>query len=288
MSGDVVPAAAAAEAEAAVAAAYNRMRPFFSNLLDDLGATDCFALDGDSLLLELLGGERLDWAHGGQFLQLRAALETLLGGIARANSASLRSYAVFFDASASVQPGAAAAAARALLAAWLPQLGVPVLRFPAWWSDEWRAWLARTRPAMLLLTDLPQGGGGDGAVGAADAAAEFERRRCFLRAQVVHSMAQGLTVAFMSELRFPGAARCGSGPGTAVREVAEPRQGPVAAALPDATQPLLHLPPSCPPWHQRATCLVSAAAGAAPPTAPAPQRRRPVQWAKRSRAAVQQ
>ena len=64
-----------------VDAAYAGLRPFYSNLLDDMGATDSFLICGHSLLLELLAGERLDWSHGGQFLQLRAALERFIAGI---------------------------------------------------------------------------------------------------------------------------------------------------------------------------------------------------------------
>lgn len=35
-------------------------------------------IDGDSLLLELLGEESLDWSHGGQFLHLTYLLERFL------------------------------------------------------------------------------------------------------------------------------------------------------------------------------------------------------------------
>lgn len=35
-------------------------------------------IDGDSLLLELLGEESLDWSHGGQFLHLTYLMERFL------------------------------------------------------------------------------------------------------------------------------------------------------------------------------------------------------------------
>ncbi|KAL4440400.1 hypothetical protein ABPG75_003401 [Micractinium tetrahymenae] len=226
-------AAALAQAELVVRVAYSSLRPFYSNLLDDLGATDFFVIGGDALLLELLGGERLDWQHGGQFLQLRAALEAFVAGIDRANTAGLHRWVVFFERSAAVLPNAAARAARALVAAWLPALGVPVLRFPSWWSEEWLTWVRRTRPAMLLLTDLPQRqpdssgtssedasqashddshtsisdsvsrNGADGSRSRCDNVAAWQQRRLFLQAAVVHGQAAGLQVAFMSELRSP-------------------------------------------------------------------------------------
>ncbi|PSC67145.1 putative phosphoinositide phosphatase SAC9 [Micractinium conductrix] len=185
-----------------VDAAYAGLRPFYSNLLDDMGATDSFLICGHSLLLELLAGERLDWSHGGQFLQLRAALERFIAGINAANTTGLRYWVVLFDASAAVLPGAAAQAALALAASWLPALGVPTLRFSAWWGEDWRQWLERVRPSMLLLTDLPQGDPSGGAAAAASSAAQLQRARLFLQAAVVANQAQGVQCAFMSELRF--------------------------------------------------------------------------------------
>ncbi|PSC67116.1 putative phosphoinositide phosphatase SAC9 isoform X1, partial [Micractinium conductrix] len=196
------PPRAAAVAADVVDAAYAGLRPFYSNLLDDMGATDSFLICGHSLLLELLAGERLDWSHGGQFLQLRAALERFIAGINAANTTGLRYWVVLFDASAAVLPGAAAQAALALAASWLPALGVPTLRFSAWWGEDWRQWLERVRPSMLLLTDLPQGDPSGGAAAAASSAAQLQRARLFLQAAVVANQAQGVQCAFMSELRF--------------------------------------------------------------------------------------
>lgn len=203
------PAEAAAASEAAVRNAYASLRPFFSDLLDDLGATDCFVVDGDALLLDLLGSERLDWSHGGQFLQLRAALEGFVAGVRAANTTDLCWHVAWFDASAALQPGAAAAAARALAAAWLEgPLGVPALRFASWWDADWAAWLAASRPAMLLLTDLP-GSSAAASAGAAEGdvpgGEAWEQRRLFLHAQVAHTGAAGIQCAFLSELRFMAA-----------------------------------------------------------------------------------
>ncbi|PRW57760.1 DEAD DEAH box [Chlorella sorokiniana] len=208
-------------AAAAVRQRYASLRPFYSNLLDDFGATDTFVVDGDALLVELLGSERLDWSHGGQFLQLRAQLEQFVAGVQAANSAGLRWWVAWFDCNRGLLPGGAAHAARALTAACLlGTLGVPALRFPSWWSEQWHEWLAAARPAMLLLTDLPQQGGADGGGEAAEnalqpsaaapaevAAQAAERRRLHLQAYIVAAQAAGLQCAFLSELRFTAEGR---------------------------------------------------------------------------------
>ena len=126
-------------------------------MLDDLGATDTFLIDGDCLLLELItASDRMDWDHGGQFLQLRARLEHFFQALAKANTATLRFWVVWFDSNGALRQDAAAQLARALTTEWLPgALGIPTLRFPSWWSQDWLSWLAPTRPSLLLLTDLP-------------------------------------------------------------------------------------------------------------------------------------
>lgn len=204
--------------------AFLSIKPFYSNLLDDFGATDSFAIDGDSLLLELLGSERMSWGGtGGQFLQLRASLEQFIQGVNHANPAGIAYSVIFFDSNQALLPGAAAQAARALVAAWLPgALGVPVLRFASWWDQPWLDWLAAARPAMLLLTDLPQaeasadgnaattngtassgtGSSGASSNGAASSGTTQADRRLCLQAYVVACQSRGVQCAFMSELRF--------------------------------------------------------------------------------------
>jgi hypothetical protein len=199
----------------------------FADLLDDLGANDTFVIDGDSLLLELLASVRMDWSHGGQFLQLVAAAEKLVASINHANTADLRFSVVFFEASAAVQPDAAARMARLLLRRWLPErLHVPVLQFHSWWGDDWLAWLSEARPALLLMTDMtdmpqPTGstrppGDSNGAGAAAGAAANGScaadgdadgssvavTRQQYMRAFLLHSAAQGLQCALLTALRF--------------------------------------------------------------------------------------
>lgn len=195
-------------------------------MLDDLGATDTFIVDGDALLLELLGSERLDWSHGGQFLQLRAQLEQFVAGVQASNGAGLRWWVTWFDCNRGLLAGGAAHAAHELGAACLSALGVPALRFPSWWSQEWHEWLAEARPAMLLLSDMPQRGGAGSRADAADVApqsidataaaaapagaaadAAAEQRHLHLQAYIVGAQAAGLQCAFLSELRFTAEGR---------------------------------------------------------------------------------
>lgn len=80
--------------------------------------------------------------------------------------------------------------------------------------------MQRARPAMLMLTDLPQrrhdgsaastglASSGSGAAGSHSAdgssgGTAWQQRRLFLQAAVVHAHAEGVQVAFMSELRSP-------------------------------------------------------------------------------------
>lgn len=48
------------------------------NILTDFADAEIFMIDGDSLLLELLVEQSLDWSNGGQFLHLTYLLERFL------------------------------------------------------------------------------------------------------------------------------------------------------------------------------------------------------------------
>lgn len=210
-------AAAAEEAPLAAAACthvatyFSSIKPFYSNLLEDLGATDTFVIDGDCLLLELCSGSRLDWSSGGQFLQLRGALERHFQDLARANTTGVRYWVVFFDSNQALMPDPAARLARLLAQRWLPHaLGIPVLLFSSWWDAHWLGWLSATRPSMLFLTDLPTGAasleeagspGGHAAAGGASEEPAVSARH-YLQAYTVHTVVGGTQAAFLREQRF--------------------------------------------------------------------------------------
>ena len=50
----------------------------YLNILTDFVDAEVFLIDGDSLLLELLGERSLDWSNGGQFLHLTYLFERFL------------------------------------------------------------------------------------------------------------------------------------------------------------------------------------------------------------------
>ena len=202
MPGAADASAAAAKALQAVAqAAYDMEEAFseqrlaYSNLLVDLGATDIWLLDGDSLLLELISGDRVDWAHGGQFGQLTAQAEQFLAALARANSDDLSFSIVFFDSNAAAQPDAGAHLERTVLQRWLPErLGVPVLRFSSWWGEDWARYLRKAHPTLLIMSDLPQ------AAASASTSTSISAQ-LYMQAFMLHSGAH-LQVALLPELQF--------------------------------------------------------------------------------------
>ena len=50
----------------------------FVNILTDFADAEIFLIDGDSLLLEIVGEKSLDWNNGGQFLHLTYLTERFL------------------------------------------------------------------------------------------------------------------------------------------------------------------------------------------------------------------
>lgn len=48
------------------------------NIMTDFVDAEIFLIDGDSLLLDLLGERSLDWSNGGQFLHLTYLVERFL------------------------------------------------------------------------------------------------------------------------------------------------------------------------------------------------------------------
>lgn len=190
---------AVAQAAYDVEEAFSEQRLAYSNLLVDLGATDSWLLDGDSLLLELISGDRVDWAHGGQFGQLTAQAEQFLAALARANSDDLSFSIVFFDSNAAAQPDAGARLARAVLQRWLPErLGVPVLRFSSWWGKDWASYLREAHPALLIMSDLPQAAA---SASAGTSTSISISAQLYMQAFMLHSGAH-LQVALLPEMQF--------------------------------------------------------------------------------------
>lgn len=47
---------------------FAKLRPSYTDLTRDFGATELFLLDGEALLLETISNPHLDWNHGGAWL----------------------------------------------------------------------------------------------------------------------------------------------------------------------------------------------------------------------------
>lgn len=107
------------------------------------------------------------------------------------------------DCNAPLLPDAAAHLARTLMTHWLPgALGLPTLRFPNWWGEEWLAWQAKARPALIFLTDLPTQGCANSSAGGSNGGLGPSRQQA-LHAYMLHTaLSCNMHCAFMPELRF--------------------------------------------------------------------------------------
>ena len=119
--------------------AYHRQRPLYVNLLDDLGASDFFVIDGDCLLLDCLSSFITDLTYGGQSVQLCYLVEDFLHSLQHCLNASF--CIVFFQQHDRFWQGHYAAymlLMRQLLQQHLRQrLTLSVHTFDNWSCQEW-------------------------------------------------------------------------------------------------------------------------------------------------------
>ena len=74
--------------------AFLRQRPLYVNLLDDLGSSDFFVVQGDSLVLDCLSSSQIKHRHGGQMLHACYLVESFLHSLQ--NCLNARFCVVFF------------------------------------------------------------------------------------------------------------------------------------------------------------------------------------------------
>lgn len=119
--------------------AFNRQRPLYVNLLDDLGATDFFVIDGDCLLLDCFSSFVTESHYGCQSVQLCYLVEAFLHSLQNCLNASF--CVVFFQQHDRLWQGHHAAymlLTRQLLQQHLRQrLTVTVHTFDHWSCQEW-------------------------------------------------------------------------------------------------------------------------------------------------------
>jgi len=139
---------------------------------EDVGADNeqCFLVDGDSLLNEIVRDPLLDWSHGGQVLHIIYALEQW---VKRFSEGGRIFRFVFFHASGSVVWASTPLIQllRDIAVRHLRErLGQLVDEFDCWWGEEFMKFLDGVDPAFVLVGDGE--GSAAGAAPAVDAAAD--------------------------------------------------------------------------------------------------------------------
>ncbi|CAH3109022.1 unnamed protein product, partial [Pocillopora meandrina] len=175
-----------------------KVRPQYLNILTDFVDAEIFLIDGDSLLLELLCQNSLDWQHGGQFLHLTYLLERFLqyfkdkGGVF---------HVVFFEEMEIIwRSRPSMLLARQALILHL-QHNTPFTietSIASVWDKHWKEYIDRNIPAFLVLTDaenVPWKKTGE--TKKLDVAVEF-----FFRCLLLHCLGQGLNCVFISGVQM--------------------------------------------------------------------------------------
>ncbi|XP_078360874.1 putative ATP-dependent RNA helicase DDX60 isoform X2 [Oculina patagonica] len=176
--------------------------PLEINILTDFVDAEIFLIDGDSLLLELLGEESLDWSHGGQFLHLTYLLERFLqyftdkGGVF---------HIVFFKEMEIIwKTEPSMLLARQAIILHLHQLQnntrfkcSVVTSYASFWDKQWKEYIDENVPAFLLLTDAENIPWKANRTEKIDSSIEF-----FFRSLLLHCLGQGLNCVFISGIQM--------------------------------------------------------------------------------------
>ena len=134
--------------------AFLRQRPLYVNLLDDLGSTDFFMIDGDSLVMDCLSSSSTGFQHGGQTLQALYLMESFLHGLRGCLNA--RFCIVFFEEQQAlweVCHPCMYLVRQILLQHMHQNLELEMLKFSSWTSQEW---LQHVRKVQCVLGALVQ------------------------------------------------------------------------------------------------------------------------------------
>lgn len=138
----------------AMTADFVKQRPLYINLLDDLGSTDFFVVDGDCLLLECLASPSVDLSHGGQMLHLIYMIEEFLHNLQGCLNA--RFCFVFFEEHAHIwqaqEDGFLSLARHTMQQHLRLTLQLRVLTCPSWDSQGWTDFVKRVRYSKMSKT----------------------------------------------------------------------------------------------------------------------------------------
>lgn len=164
---------------------HSHLVPSLTDLLDDFGLIDSYLIDGDSLLMHLLDSPRMDWSHGGQFLQLFYSLEQLVCALKHCNA----SFAIVFFRQSALQhlSSTAVMLARQLLIKHLKSCQIQLItEISSWCDPAWSDQLEQIKAKFILL---------------ADSAADGPLAAC-MRLHQLWTLSMGVKCAYFSNLTF--------------------------------------------------------------------------------------
>ena len=156
---EATPSANDPDLELEVQAAFVKQRPLYVNVLDDLGSSDYFVIDGDCLVLECLASPSIDLHHGGQMLHLTYLIEEFLDNLAACLNSCFRF--VFFDRHAIIWSALEQdffLLARRIVQQHLEfKLQQDVQYFPSWHSKAWHQYVKQvTLCSCMTESSVPQ------------------------------------------------------------------------------------------------------------------------------------
>ncbi|XP_078360877.1 putative ATP-dependent RNA helicase DDX60 [Oculina patagonica] len=172
-----------------------KVTPLHINILTDFVDAEIFMIDGDSLLLELLGEESLDWRHGGQFLYLTYLLERFLqyftdkGGVF---------HIVFFKEMEIIwktQPSMLLARQAIILHLQYNTRFTVVTSIGNFWEEQWHDYVDDKIPAFLLLTDAEN-------IPWKTSRAKKAELEFFFRSFLLNCLGHGLNCVFISGIEM--------------------------------------------------------------------------------------
>ncbi len=135
----------------AISSNYAKQRPLWVNLLDDVGSTDFYVVDGDSLLLDLVQSRRYSQ---GQFLQAVWMVESLLHNLSNCANSSFK--VVFFQQHAALWQNSSQKLLRQVIMLHLQYKlpGKVLVNYTTWHSIEWKQYLVEVRANAAIYVNL--------------------------------------------------------------------------------------------------------------------------------------
>ena len=122
------------------------------DVLRDYEEAQVILVDGDSILLEMLSNEKLDWSHGGQFLHLTYLVESFLKALQ--DCGALLNIVVFTATKSIWSSCPSGLLARSAFISHLKfNTSIPVHdTFGDWWDPKWKEFVLQKKPVFMLMS----------------------------------------------------------------------------------------------------------------------------------------